>query len=130
MSIKPPTAVSDEESWQAFLPFLGDEMACLIFRCFLRRAAAILSTIDFSILLPPLPEDGNILLKCSTFRLLNASMAVLKMYNSTGDRVKKISFLDVLAKEKAFVYFTVQLICKIMDQYGEQKSTNLGVRIL
>lgn len=113
----------DEAPWKAFLPFLSDEFTPLIFRCFLRRAAAILSAIDFSAShLPPLPENKSELLEFATFKLLNVSLALLKMYNSTTDKAKKLSFLGVLAKEQGFVYFSIRLACKVVDLYGKNFS--------
>lgn len=95
-------------------------MAHLIFRCFLRRAASILSEIDFSVpQLPPLPENMNEFTQFAVFKLMKVSVALLKMYNSTDDRTKRISFLDVLAKETTFVHFSILLTCKLMDLYGE-----------
>lgn len=92
-----------------------------MFRSFLRRVAAILSAVDFSAPhLPPLPENKSELVNFATFKLLNASVALLKMYNGTTDPTKKIAFLDVLAKEKGFVSFSIQLTCKVLDLYGKK----------
>ena len=112
------TDSSNTERWLAYLPYMSGEMACLVFRCFLRRVTSILSDIDFSApRLPPLPE--NIPQEFTVFKLLNASTALLKMYNCAGDQTKKNSFLNVLVKERGFVYFTIQLICKVVALYGK-----------
>ena len=92
------------------------EMSGPIFHCFLRRAAAILSSVDFS--LPCLPPLLNSKLKSPVYKLTNASVGLLKMYHNTSDEAQRCSFLELVAKEKALVYYVMQLTCKVMQLCG------------
>ena len=87
-----------------------------IFHCFLRRAAAILSTVDFS--LPCLPPLLNAELKSPVHKLTNASVGLLKLYHNTSDEAQKCTLLELVTKEKAFVYYVIQLTCKVMQLCG------------
>ena len=92
-----------------------------IFSCFLRRAAAVLFSIDFSA--PHLPRvlEGGL---NPVFKLTNISVGLLKMYHGTNDESQRLSFLELVAQNKAFVYFVMQLACRVIQLCGKkQKST-------
>ena len=92
------------------------EMTGPIFQCFLRRGAAILSSVDFSLpCLPPLLSSES---KSPVHKLTNVSVGLLKIYHNTSDEAQGCSFLDQVAKEKAFVYYVIHLTCKVMQLCG------------
>lgn len=95
-------------------------MAGPIFSCFLKRAAAVLSSIDFSAPHLPLMLDGD--LKNPVFKLTNISVGLLKMYHGTDDQSQRTSFLELVAQNKAFVYFVMQLACKNIQLCGGKRT--------
>ena len=63
-------------------------------------------------------------------KLLNVSRVLSKLYYSTNDEQKN-AFLRLVVEEKAFVYFVIQLSCKVMQlDDGKLMSWNLCVNYL
>ena len=109
---------TDREPWLAFLPFMSKEMVMIIFRSFIRRAAVVMSSINFTAPnLPPLPDNASLILQSAPFKLITASKALLNLYNSGNDD-RKSSLLEVVMGDKAFVYCSVKLASKGLQHYG------------
>ena len=88
------------------------------FTCFLKRAAAVLFSIDFSAPhLPPVLESKSA--KSPVSKLENVSIGLFKMYCGTKDESQRKSLLDLVAQNKAFIYFVVQLACKAIQLCGK-----------
>lgn len=98
----------------AFLPFICERMTGPLFRCFLKRAASILSTVDFSLPSLPLLRD-NVSGINTAFKLFNVSIGLIKMYENARDEDQKKLFLGIVAEEQAFVYFAIELVCKLFE---------------
>ena len=93
-------------------------MAGPIFTCFLKRAAAVLFSIDFSAPhLPPVLEGKSA--KSPVSKLENISIGLFKMYHGTKDESQRKSLLDLVAQNKAFIYFVIQLACKAIQLCGK-----------
>ena len=108
----------EEGQWLAFLPSITREMAGPIFTCFLKRAAAVLFSIDFSAPhLPPVLEGKSA--KSPVSKLKNISNGLFKMYHGTKDESQRKSLLGLVAQNKAFIYFVIQLACKAIQLCGK-----------
>lgn len=108
-----------EDPWLAFLPFISEEMAQLIFRSFLRRSASILSTLDFS--LPCIPSCD--ISPSPAAKLLTISKGLLKMSDNTSVETPKCSLLGTVANESEFVHGVVMLTCKVIEQDDDKNDT-------
>lgn len=95
-------------------------MAGPIFSCFIKRANAVLCSIDFSAPhLPLIVEAGpNHLVS----KLTNLSLGLSKMYDNVNDESQRKSFLEIVSQNKVFVYFVIQLACKAIQCSGKIKS--------
>ena len=90
------------------------------FTCFLKRAAAVLFSIDFSAPhLPPVLEGKSA--KSPVCKLETISIGLCKMYHGTKDESQRKSLLDLVAQNKAFIYFVIQLACKAIQLCGKCK---------
>ena len=91
-------------------------MSGSIFRLFVKRAAIVMSSIDLTLPhLPPLPDNLG---SSIPFKLLNASNALLTLYNSDGES-KKLSFREIVKENQLFVYNAVKLACHVLQFYGK-----------
>ena len=110
---------TDKEPWLAFLPFVSEDVIRPIFHFFIRRAAIVMSSINFEVPhLPPLPDNMSLVLESAPFKLLTASNALLKLYNSGCDSRKSL-LLEVVKADQVFIYNAVKLACKVLQLYGE-----------
>ena len=90
-----------------------------IFNLFIKRAAILMSSIDFTVPhLPPLPDNMSMILESIPFKLTTASNALLKLYNAGCDSRKR-SFLEVVEADQIFVYNAIKLACKVLQLYGK-----------
>ena len=96
-------------------------MAGPIFSCFLRRATAVLFSIDYSAPHLPLVSEGAS--KNPVLKLTNVSVGLLKMYRGTDDECQRRSFLELVAHNKAFIYLVMQLACKVIQPCGKHAPT-------
>ena len=90
-----------------------------IFNLFIKRAAILMSSIDFTVPhLPPLPDNMSMILESIPFKLATTSNALLKLYNAGCDS-RKSSFLEVVEADQIFVYNAIKLACKVLQLYGK-----------
>ena len=95
-----------------FLPSISQEIAAPIFRCYLKRVAAILSTVDFTAThFPPLPPDMS---QYPAKKLLSASQVLKSMYMNAANEGQRNTFLALVAEETAFLRLVIQQSCRIM----------------
>ena len=108
----------EEKQWLTFLPSITIEMTGPIFTCFLKRAAAVLFSIDFSVPhLPPVLKGKTA--KSPVSKLENISLGLVKMYHGAKDESQRKLLLNLIAQNKAFVYFVIQLACKAIQLCGK-----------
>ena len=93
-------------------------MAGPTFTCFLKRAVAVLFSIDFSA--PHLPSvmEGKAA-KNPVSKLENISLGLVKMYHGAKDESQRKLLLSLIVQNKAFIYFVIQLTCKAIQLCGK-----------
>jgi len=89
------------------------------FICFLKRATAVLFSIDFSSPhLPPVLE-GKSAKKNPVYKLENVSIGLFKLYHGTKDESQRKLLLHLVTQNKAFIYLVIQLACKVIQLCGK-----------
>ena len=97
-------------------------MAVIIFRSFVKRAATVMSSTDFTALhFPPLSDDTSLVLESAPFKLVTASNALLTLYNGGSDSRKSL-LLELVKEDQLFVCNSVRVACKVLKLHGKSMS--------
>ena len=92
-----------------YLSYIDQESLVPIFRCYIRRVAAVLSKVDFTAFHLPIPSMPQ----SSAVKFFNASLILHALYNNVSRKTHERNFfLELIAEEGTFIYLVVHLSCQ------------------
>lgn len=109
----------DDKPLLTLIPLLKEELVEPLFCGYLKRATAIMASVDLAAAqLPPLTDDVTELDQSIQLKLANVAQVLLELHNNASVPLKQ-RLLDAVARNRMFVSLSLKLNCKSLELYGK-----------